>query len=61
MNYDLDDIILLYSYGIDEDILQNNKAIIEEMGFQNIYLVQAGGVITTHSGPAGFGIIFYEN
>ncbi|WP_050638350.1 DegV family protein [Candidatus Stoquefichus sp. SB1] len=60
-DYDLDDIILLYSYGIDEDILQNNKAIIEEMGFQNIYLVQAGGVITTHSGPAGFGIIFYEN
>lgn len=59
-DYDLEDIILLYSYGIDENILAANKQKIENLGFKNIYLMQAGGVITTHSGPSGFGIIFCE-
>lgn len=57
---DLEDIILLYTYGIDEKILRDSEIKAKELGFQNIYKIQAQGVITTHAGPAGFGIIFCE-
>lgn len=30
------------------------------MGFENIYWLQAGGVITSHGGPNGFGFAFCE-
>ena len=57
---DLEDIILLYTYGIDEKILHDSEMKARELGFQNIYKIQAQGVITTHAGPSGFGIVFCE-
>lgn len=59
-DYDIEDIILLYSYGLDEEILTEIQDIVTDLGFQNIYPIETGGVITSHSGPGGFGIVFCD-
>ncbi|WP_028043264.1 DegV family protein [Candidatus Stoquefichus massiliensis] len=59
-DYDIEDIILLYSYGLDEDILKESQDIVNDLGFQNIYFIETGGVITSHSGPGGFGVVFCD-
>lgn len=59
-DYDIEDVILLYSYGLDEDILKESQDIVSDLGFQNIYCMETGGVITSHSGPGVFGIAFCD-
>lgn len=57
---DLEDLFLLYSYGLDEAIMKDAEILAKEYGFKNIRWIETGGVITTHSGPGGFGFVFEE-
>ncbi|MGE7021686.1 DegV family protein [Solibacillus cecembensis] len=60
--YDIDrnQIYLMYSIGLSENIKQRMTEIAQENGFKNITWIQAGAMISTHSGPGGFGIAGLE-
>ncbi|MFJ7953625.1 DegV family protein [Lysinibacillus sp. NPDC096418] len=60
--YDIDkqQIYLIYSIGLSEMIKQRINEIANETGFDNITWIQAGAMISTHSGPGGFGIAGIE-
>lgn len=60
--YDIDreQLYLIYSIGLDEEIKQRMVEIAIEQGFINITWMQAGAMISTHSGPGGFGIAGLE-
>lgn len=53
-------LYLIYSIGLGEGIKQRMNEIATEHGFQNIKWMQAGSMISTHSGPGGFGIAGLE-
>jgi DegV family protein with EDD domain len=59
-NIDREQLYLIYSIGLDEGIKQRMDEIAKEAGFQNVKWIQAGGMISTHSGPGGFGIAGLE-
>ena len=61
--YDIDrkQIYLIYSIGLSESIKQQMNEIAGQSGFENITWIQAGAMISTHSGPEGFGIAGLEN
>lgn len=61
--YDIDrkQIYLIYSIGLSERIKQQMNEIAGQNGFENIIWIQAGAMISTHSGPGGFGIAGLEN
>ncbi|WP_100011206.1 DegV family protein [Lentibacillus sediminis] len=61
--YDInrDQLYLIYSIGLDEAIKQRMNEIAAEHGFLNIKWMQAGAMISTHSGPGGFGIAGIEH
>ena len=60
--YDIDrqQIYFMYSIGLSESIKQQINNIANETGFKNITWIQAGAMISTHSGPGGFGIAGIE-
>ncbi|MEK4425685.1 DegV family protein [Solibacillus sp. FSL K6-1523] len=60
--YDIDrnQIYLMYSIGLSETIKQQMTVVAQENGFKNILWIQAGAMISTHSGPGGFGIAGLE-
>ena len=47
---------LVYTVGLQDDIRKAAEAAAEECGFASIRWIRAGGVITTHGGPAAFGL-----
>lgn len=49
-------IWLVYTVGLQDDVKESIAAKIKECGFEHAYWIQANGVITTHGGPAAFGI-----
>lgn len=53
-------IYLLYSIGLDETIKQEAEQLAKTNGFKNISWIEAGGMISSHSGPGGFGIAGLE-
>ncbi|MCM3690761.1 DegV family protein [Neobacillus niacini] len=59
-NIDREQLYLLYSIGLDEEIKQGLEAIAREFGFQNVKWIQAGAMISTHAGPGGVGIAGIE-
>lgn len=59
-NLDRKQLFLIYSVGLDEKIKERMEKIAIEQGFKNIKWMQAGAVISTHSGPGGFGIAGIE-
>lgn len=61
--YDIDrkQIYLIYSIGLSESIKQQMNEIAVQSGFENVTWIQAGAMISTHSGPGGFGIAGLEN
>ncbi len=59
-NIDREQLYLIYSVGLDEGIKERASAIAKDYGFKNIHWMQAGAVISTHSGPGGFGIAGIE-
>ncbi|MDF2903241.1 MAG: DegV family protein [Bacillus sp. (in: firmicutes)] len=61
-DYDIDreHLYFLYSIGLDERIKQRMDEVAKETGFKNVKWIQAGAMISTHSGPGGFGIAGLE-
>ncbi len=59
-NIDRGQIYFLYSIGFNEMIMQQMDQIAKEAGFEHIKWIQAGAMISTHSGPGGFGIAGLE-
>ncbi len=61
-SYDIDreQIYLLYSIGLDETIKEEMESLAKQYGFINISWIEAGGMISSHSGPGGFGIAGLE-
>lgn len=60
--YDIDrqHIYFIYSIGLGEQIKQRINEITTESGFEKSTWIQAGAMISTHSGPGGFGIAGIE-
>ena len=59
-NIDRQQIYFIYSIGLSESIKQRINEIAKETGFENSIWIQAGAMISTHSGPGGFGIAGIE-
>lgn len=51
-----DELVFLYSIGLDEEIMRDIEARAKADGFRNIRWNQTGCVISTHSGPGAFGL-----
>lgn len=56
--YDLDRdcLFLVRTVGLDESVIESAEAAARECGFRETVWIQANGVITTHGGPAAFGL-----
>lgn len=54
-------IYLMYSLGLEEHIKQRMEQIAKEEGFKEIIWIQAGCMISSHSGPGGIGMAAFEN
>ncbi|WP_421383230.1 DegV family protein [Bacillus salacetis] len=59
-NIDREQLYFIYSLGLDESIKQRMDEAAKENGFQNVRWIQAGGMISTHSGAGGFGVAGLE-
>jgi DegV family protein with EDD domain len=59
-NIDREQIYLLYSLGIDENVKEYMEEFTKEKGFRKIIWIQTGCVISTHSGPGAIGIAGFE-
>lgn len=53
---DTDLLWLIYTVGLSDEVKESVNQIAYELGFKEVNWVKAGGVITTHGGPAAFGI-----
>ncbi len=51
-----DRLWMVYTVGLAEDVRKSAEAAAAECGYAQVQWIQAGGVITTHGGPAAFGI-----
>jgi fatty acid-binding protein DegV len=62
VNYNLDtkELWLIYTVGLSDEVKETIAATLKECGFDNVEWVLAHGVITTHGGPAAFGIAGFE-
>lgn len=47
---------MVYTVGLSDEVRKSAEAAAKDCGFAQIQWVQAGGVITTHGGPAAFGL-----
>lgn len=47
---------LIYADGLDDRIKESAFQTVQDIGFREILWIKAGCVISTHSGPGGFGI-----
>ena len=56
--YDLekDCLWLVYTVGLSKEVKNSVEAAAKECGFKELMWIQANGVITTHGGPAAFGL-----
>ncbi len=59
-NIDRQQIYFIYSLGLSETIKQRIDEIALQQGFENSLWIEAGAMISTHSGPGGFGIAGLE-
>jgi DegV family protein with EDD domain len=57
---DREQLYLIYSIGLDEGIMRRIEEISKDKGFKKVNWIQAGAMISTHSGPGGFGIAGLE-
>lgn len=55
-NMKKDEIWFVYTVGLSDKVREAAEKTAAECGFQKIQWIQAGGVITTHGGPAAFGL-----
>jgi DegV family protein with EDD domain len=59
-NIDREQLYLVYSIGLEEEMKQRLYEIAKESGFKQVTWIQAGAMISTHAGPGGFGIAGLE-
>ncbi|WOV83106.1 DegV family protein [Sporosarcina jeotgali] len=59
-NIDRQQIYFIYSIGLSVTIKQRIDEIAMKQGFENSMWIEAGAMISTHSGPGGFGIAGLE-
>lgn len=52
---------LVYTIGLSDEVRQSAEAAAKECGFAEVQWIQAGGVITTHGGPAAFGMAGFSH
>jgi DegV family protein with EDD domain len=57
---DREQLYFIFSIGLDEKIMQSIEESAIEKGFKSVKWIQAGAMISTHSGPGGFGIAGIE-
>ncbi len=55
-NLERDVLWLVYTVGLADSVKQAVKQAADECGFKHLEWIQAHGVITTHGGPAAFGL-----
>lgn len=60
-NMDTEQIYIIYSLGLDEQIKQYIEEIVKGKGFKKVIWIQTGCVISAHSGPGAIGIAGLEN
>lgn len=51
-----EEIWFVYTIGLADEVKEEAERTAIECGFKNIQWIQASGVITTHGGPAAFGL-----
>ena len=51
-----DELWLVYTVGLSDEVRQAVESSARECGFQSLRWIMANGVITTHGGPAAFGL-----
>lgn len=58
VNYNLekDCLWLVHTVGLSDAVRKSVEAAAKECGFKELVWIQAAGVITTHGGPAAFGL-----
>lgn len=57
---DRNQLYLLYSIGLDEDINYQMEEMVRDNEFKNVKWMVAGAMISTHAGSGGFGIAGLE-
>jgi len=60
-NMDKEQIIFIYSLGLEEHIKDYMEKVVKEKGFKKIIWVQTGCVISSHSGPGAIGIVGFKS
>ena len=55
-NLEKERVALIYAAGLDEHIMETAFTIAQDIGFREILWIQTGCVVSSHSGPGGFGI-----
>lgn len=55
-NLERDTLWLVYTVGLSDSVKQAVKQAADACGFRHLEWIQAHGVITTHGGPAAFGL-----
>ena len=55
-NLERDCLWLVWAIGLSDEVREAVEAAAKEAGFRQTKWIQAGGVITTHGGPAAFGL-----
>ena len=53
---DRDTLWMVYTVGLQDEIRSAAEETAKACGFRQVNWIQAGGVITTHGGPAAFGV-----
>lgn len=59
-NLDTEVLWLIHTVGLSDEVKTAIKVALKECGFDNVEWILAHGVITTHGGPAAFGIAGFE-
>ena len=55
-NLDRSKIWFIHSVGLSDEVRQSAEQAAKEAGFEDFMWIRANGVITTHGGPAAFGM-----
>lgn len=59
-NLSKEEIILLWSEGIDPAVKEKAEKAAVDYGFKSIKWMETGGVVSTHGGPGCFGIVAFS-
>lgn len=56
-NFSRDILYFVFAPGLDENIRRGSDTMAKDMGFKEIEWIMTGGMVASHSGPGGFGVI----